>query len=413
MSLVTWYNSRPSFSRTSRPRQTNRGLTDWYSGFWGGFSGSGGFGYGGGYGVPGSGAGSGGAVSIASASGDGDGPHGGPGTGGAGTGQGPAPGLGSDPSGPGFGYGGGFGIPGFGAGPGVGLPGDAPGGGLSWPGSGGGRRNCGPAGYFELTNPVTGRGTCICRPGAYRWSDGTCHWEEEGDDEPGGDENARELDCRRMGGTWHPPGSELGGETGWCQGPEFTIPEDAYPWSRSTSRSFNKSSSFSGPADWARPAIAALVRQAPLMASRFGSAFDELASVPAIIERQKQLLPAQILASFEPFEEYVKPVRNAYAARGMLDSSARRAAENDIRDSLYREYSRGLLTSLLGLDDQLRQHYASQAGLANQAAQTAGALASLGRVSIGQSLGESFSESYSENKLARFLALLEALLGGA
>ena len=201
-----------------------------------------------------------------------------------------------------------------------------------------------------------------------------------------------------VGNTYSPP-------SGGGSGDILEIGPDAFPQSGSSSKS--RSSAYTGPAPWALDTYKALLGFAPDMVEAWKPAWEDFQKVPGLLEEQRTLIPQRTLANMGDYEDWRRPIRNMYAARGMLDSTPAAAARSDLDKALFREYSRANLEGDMGINQMLAEHYATKAALAGQNVDTAANLAGLGRISTSQSAAE--ASSYAKDPSRRYQLILDAI----
>lgn len=180
------------------------------------------------------------------------------------------------------------------------------------------------------------------------------------------------------GSSGHGRGSSLGG---------FNIPDDAYPWSRS------------GLPDWGMERVKSLTAGLGGLMDSYQSSLDQLGRAPALIDQWVGQSGDTFLQGLGDFEDYVRKPFMGLAGRGVLDSTMTRDAMTDIGTGLSKNF----------------QDFMSETtnqGLALKAANLSDQAEARGKsVALGGDLLSLANESYSEDKLAKWTALLAAVLG--
>lgn len=173
-------------------------------------------------------------------------------------------------------------------------------------------------------------------------------------------------------------------------GPTLSIPEDAYPWSKSRA----------GLPEWGLEPLKQIAPQLPGLMDSFQGALDRLGKLPGLVDQWVDAEGRAYISRLRPFREYVRKPLEGLASRGVLDSTMTRDAITNLGGLLADDFRRhqeglaakGLQVKASGLVDEAR--------LRGMGAELAGELLNMGRT----------QESSSEDKLARYTGLLGLLL---
>lgn len=178
------------------------------------------------------------------------------------------------------------------------------------------------------------------------------------------------------------------------------IPEDAYPWS--------KSSSSTGLPDWGLDYVRRVGGRVPGLMEGYESSINNMAQAPALIDKWQQGSQDKFLGTLsDPLNGFMARIRKpmeTLAGRGMFGGTQLRDSMTNLGGLLaddYRDYSAELGNKGLELKSQNLVDVASARGKAASVA--------AGVLGMGQ---QSQSSSYQENQWARWSDLLNLLVEG-
>ena len=174
-----------------------------------------------------------------------------------------------------------------------------------------------------------------------------------------------------------------------ASGDTLTIPEDAYPWSKS----------HAGLPDWGLEPLKEIAPRLPGLMDSFQGSMDQLSNLPGLVDQWVDTSGKAYLSQMQPFQDYIRKPMEGLASRGVLDSTMARDAMTNLGGLLADDFrqqqqdlaAKGLEIKASGLVDQAK--------LAGMGAELAGELVNMSRE----------QESSSEDKLARYTNLLSLL----